>query len=71
MHAQTGALAHQMFAMGATDDGSSSVPTRIAVKPGAEEEFPKRWLPHPGQNRRRSSLPLAALLRNSLGAPTT
>jgi len=58
--AQAGALAAQMLAAGATADGSSSVPRRTTVKPGRPEESENSCVPHCGQKRRVTRLPLSA-----------
>lgn len=67
--AQVGALALQIFADKTIDDGLSSVPTRTTVNPGRPVESAKRWQPHAGQKRRRTWLPVAAVLVYSLGLP--
>ena len=52
--AQLGALELQMFATGLIDDGASSVPRRTTVRPARPVESANKWLPHFGQNRRRT-----------------
>jgi hypothetical protein len=37
--AQAGALLHQMFIVGRTEDGSSNAPARTAVTSGLMDEF--------------------------------
>lgn len=71
MHAQAGALLHQMFIVGRTEEGSSSDPARTAVSSGLADEFANRGDPHLGQNRCRILLPLSAVLSNSLIWPET
>lgn len=62
MQAHAGALDAQMLALGAIDDGSSSVPARTTVYCGLPEESANRWHPHFGQKRRLIWLPLSAML---------
>ena len=69
MHAQAGALLHQMFIVGRTEEGSSNVPARTAVTSGLVDEFAKSGDPHVGQKRCRILLPLSAVLTNSLNCP--
>ena len=58
-----------MFIVGRTEEGSSSVPTRTAVTCGLADEFANRGDPHLGQKRCVISLPLSAVLANSLNCP--
>src|SRR5580692_10584066 len=67
--AQAGALLAQMFITGRTDDGSSRVPARTTVNCGRPDGFANRCEPQRGQNRRRISLPLSAVLTYSLSCP--
>ncbi len=60
-----------MFALGLTEDGSSSVPTRTTVSPGRPAGSAKRCEPQRAQNRRRTPLPLSAVLVTSAGSPVT
>jgi hypothetical protein len=69
MYAQIGALLHQMFIVGRTEEGSFSEPARTAVSSGLADEFANRGDPHLGQNRCRILLPLSAVLSNSLICP--
>ena len=70
-HAQTGALADQMFANGFTEEGSSRVPIRTTVSPTLPEESAKRWDPQFGQNLRRTVLPLSPFLLYTVSEPVT
>jgi hypothetical protein len=70
-HAQVGALLHQMFIDGRTEDGSFNDPARTAVSSGLADEFANSGDPHLGQNRCRILLPLSAVLSNSLICPET
>ena len=67
--AQTGALAHQMFIVGCTEEGSSNAPARTAVTSGLADEFANSGEPQLGQKRCRILLPLSAILVNSLKCP--
>src|ERR1700733_2041928 len=67
--AQAGALLAQMFIAGRTDDGSSRVPTRTTVNCGRPDELANRCEPQLGQNRRRISLPLSAVVTYSVSWP--
>lgn len=58
-----------MFAVGWIEEGSSSVPARTTVSPARPVLSANRWLPHFGQNRRRTRLPLSAVLTYSEGSP--
>jgi len=69
MHAQSGALPAQIFTAGRTADGSSKVPARTTVNCGRTEVLANRCAPQRGQNRRRISLPLSAMLKYSLSGP--
>jgi hypothetical protein len=69
MHAQSGALPHQMFTVGRTEEGSSNAPARTAVTSGLVDEFANRGDAHLGQKRCRIELPLSAVLMNSLVCP--
>jgi hypothetical protein len=68
-HAQPGALLHQMFIVGRTEEGSSNDPARTAVTSGLADAFANRGDPHLGQKRCRISLPLCAVLTNSVNCP--
>jgi hypothetical protein len=67
--AQAGALAVQMFATGATEDGSSRVPTRTTVRPGRPVLSANRCDPQWAQNLRVTRLPLSPGLLYEATAP--
>jgi hypothetical protein len=69
MQAQSGALATQMFEVGLTAEGSSSVPTRTTVRPGRPLESENNWVPQWAQNRRVTVLPLSAFFSCFSGEP--
>lgn len=69
--AQLGALATQMFVVGLTADGSSSVPTRTTVSPGRPLESENNWVPQLEQNRRVTVFPLSAGFTCLPGEPET
>jgi len=71
MHAQPGALAVQMLAVGVTAEGSSSVPGRTTVIPGRPDESEKTCVPHWPQKRRVTSFPLSAVLVCQASSPVT
>jgi hypothetical protein len=68
-HAHAGALFVQMFMVGEIDEGSSKVPIRTPVYCGLADEVANKCEPQVGQKRRRTWLPLAATLVNSLSSP--
>ena len=60
-----------MFALGRTDDASSSVPTRTTVKPGRPVESANSCEPHCPQKRRVTWFPLSEVFTYWLTVPVT
>jgi hypothetical protein len=70
-HAHAGALDTQILTSGRIDEGSCSVPIRIARYCGVADELANRCAPQPGQKCREIRLPLSAVLAKQYVVPET
>src|SRR3954452_6201194 len=69
MDGQLGADAVQIVLIGRPISGSSNAPARTTINAGRPRSSLNRGVPHVGQNRRRMTCPLSAVLRYSLTGP--